>query len=150
MESLENSEQVEKQLGKPIKTLRSDRGGEYLDQEFQEFLIEEGVVSQLIAPDTPQWNGVAEMRNQTLLDMMRSILSYSSLPTSFWGYALKIATYILNRVPSKSIPKTPLELWCGRKPSLRHERIWGCPAHAKRKDWEVGTQVRSVYLCRMS
>ena len=37
--------------------------------------------------------------------------------------------YILNVVPSKSVPKTPLEMWSSRKVSLRHFRIWGCPAH---------------------
>ena len=57
------------------------------------------------------------------------MLSYSTLPNSFWGYALQTAVYILNVVSSKSVPKTPLELWNGRKPSLRHIRIWGCPAH---------------------
>ena len=36
-------------------------------------------------------------------------------------------------MPSKSIPKTPLELWNGRKPSLRHYRIWGCPAQVLKK-----------------
>ena len=61
--------------------------------------------------------------------MVRSMMSYSSLPISFWGYALQTAVYILNVVPSKSIQKTPLELWNGHKPSLRHFRIWGCPAH---------------------
>ena len=121
--------EVEKQLSKSIKTLRSDRGGEYLDYEFKDHLIENGILSQLTAPGTPQQNGVAERRNRTLLDMIRSMLSYSSLPTSFWGYALQTAVYILNLVPSKSISKTPLELWNGRKPSLRHIRIWGCPAH---------------------
>ena len=79
-----------------------------------------GIVSQLIAPRTPQQNGVVERRNQTLLDMMRSMLSYSSLPTSVWGYALRTAIYILNVVPSKSIPRTPLELWNDRKLSLKH------------------------------
>ena len=39
--------------------------------------------------------------------------------------------YILNRVPSKAVPKTPFELWTGRKPSLRHIHIWGCPAEAR-------------------
>ena len=67
-----------------------------------------------------------------LLDMVRSMMSYSSLPPSFWGYALQTAMYILNVVPSKSIPKTPLELWNGRKPVLRYFRIWGCPAHVLR------------------
>ena len=64
-----------------------------------------------------------------MLDMVRSMMSYSSLPLSFWGYVLQTAVYILNVVPSKSIQHTPLELWSGRKPSLRHIRIWGCTTH---------------------
>ena len=102
--------EVEKQLGKSLKTLRPDRGGEYLDNEFKDFLVEHGILSQLTAPGTPQQNGVAERRNRTLLDMMRSMFSYSSLPISFWGYARQTAVYILNLVPSKFVPKTPLEL----------------------------------------
>ena len=125
--------EAEKQLGKNLKILRSDRGGEYLDTEFTDDLIENGIVSQLSAPGNPPQNGVAERRNRTLLDMVRSMLSYSSLPVSFWGYDLKTTVDILNVVPSKSISKTPLELWNGQKPSLRHYRIWGCPAHVLNK-----------------
>ncbi|KAH9670831.1 hypothetical protein KPL70_017127 [Citrus sinensis] len=121
--------ETEKQLDKNIKKLRSDRGGEFLSGDFKEYLIENEIISQLTAPGTPQQNGVAERRNRTLLDMMRSMLSYSSLPISFWGLALETAVYLLNLVPSKSVPKTPIELWSGRKPSLRHVRIWGSPAH---------------------
>jgi len=33
--------------------------------------------------------------------------------------------YLLNRVPSKAVQKTPFELWTGRKPSLRHLYVWG-------------------------
>ncbi|KAL8464914.1 hypothetical protein ACS0TY_034412 [Phlomoides rotata] len=54
---------------------------------------------------------------------------------SFWGYALETAAYILNLVPSKSVPKTPSNLWTGQKPSLRHMRIRGC--HAYMLDKEV-------------
>ncbi|KAH9698582.1 hypothetical protein KPL71_024056 [Citrus sinensis] len=121
--------ETEKQLDKNIKKLRSDRGGEFLSGDFKEYLVENGIISQLIAPGTPQQNGVVERRNRTLLDMMRSMLSYSSLPISFWGLALETAVYLLNLVPSKSVPKTPIELWSGHKPSLRHVRIWGSPAH---------------------
>ena len=71
---------------------------------------------------------------RTLQDMVRSMLSYSSLPISFWGYAIETAMYLLNLVPSKTVPKTPTELWKGRKPSLSHIRIWGAPAHVLRKD----------------
>ena len=100
---------VEKQLGKVIKTLRSDRGGEYLLGEFEDHLKEEGIVSQLTAPGTPQQNGVSEKRNRTLMDMVRSMMSYSSLSDSFWGYALETAAYILNQVPSKAVPGTPYD-----------------------------------------
>ena len=50
------------------------------------------------------------MRNITLLDMVRLVLIYSSLPESFWGYALEITIYVPNLVPSKSVSKTPIKL----------------------------------------
>ena len=86
-----------------MKILRSDRGGEYLDFEFTDYLIENGIVSQLTAPGTLPQNRVVERRNRTLLDMVRSMMSYSTLPNSFWGYALQTAADILNVVPSKPI-----------------------------------------------
>ncbi|MCE8502524.1 DDE-type integrase/transposase/recombinase, partial [Latilactobacillus sakei] len=128
--------EVEKQLNKSIKALRSDRGGEYLSDEFLNFLIEEGIISQLTPPGTPQHNGVSERRNRTLLDMVRSMLSHSDLHVSFWGYALETAVYLLNRVPTKSVPKTPFELWTGKKPSVRHLKVWGCPAHVRKQSMD--------------
>ncbi|KAI3709538.1 hypothetical protein L2E82_39300 [Cichorium intybus] len=62
--------EVENQLGRKIKMLTSDRGGEYLSIEFLDYLKECGIVSQLTPPRTPQLNGVAERRNRTLLDML--------------------------------------------------------------------------------
>ena len=61
-------------------------------------------------PGSPEQNGVSERRNRTLKDMMRSMMSMSNLPKFLWGEAIKTAMYILNRVPSKSISKTPFEL----------------------------------------
>ena len=60
-------------------------------------------------PGMPQQNGVAKRRNRTLIDMVRSMLSNSTLPLSLWSEALKTVVYI-NRVLSKSVPKTPFEL----------------------------------------
>ena len=51
--------EVEKQLGKSIKTLRSDRGGEYLSQEFQSYLRDNGILSQWTPPYTPHHNDVS-------------------------------------------------------------------------------------------
>ncbi|KAK8544330.1 hypothetical protein V6N13_100559 [Hibiscus sabdariffa] len=123
--------EVQNQHGKSIKALRSDRGGEYLSQDFDELLKECGIVSQLTPPGTPQWNGVSERRNRTLLDMVRSMMSHTDLPTSFWGYALETAAFTLNRVPSKSVQKTPHEMWTGRRPNMSFMKIWGCKAYVK-------------------
>ena len=66
-----------------------------------DYLSKEGIESQLPAPGMPQQNGVIERKNITLMDMVRSMMSYSDMPNSFWGHALEIATYILKLVPFK-------------------------------------------------
>ena len=63
--------------------------------------------------------------------MVRSMMSNSSLPKSLWMYALKTTMYLLNKVPSNAVPKTPFELWIGRKSSLRHLHVWGSLAEAR-------------------
>jgi hypothetical protein len=77
--------EVQNQLSKTIKFLPSDRVGEYLSHEFCDHLKQCGIVPQLTPPRTPQWNGVSERRNRTLLDMVRSMMSHIDLPLLFWG-----------------------------------------------------------------
>ena len=52
------------------------------------------------------------------------MLINSTLPVSLWMYALKIVMYLLNRVPSEAVPKTPFELWTNRTSSIRHLHVW--------------------------
>ncbi|RVW74575.1 Copia protein [Vitis vinifera] len=59
---------------------------------------------------------VAERQTRTFKDMVRSMISHSTLPESLWGEAVKTVVYILNRVPSKAVAKTPYELWTSKKP----------------------------------
>ena len=120
--------------------MRSDRGGEYYGRytesgrcpgPFAKFLEDRGISAQYTMPGTPQQNGVSERRNRTLMEMVRSMMSFSSIPLALWMHALKTAIYLLNRVPSKSVPKTPYELWTGKRPSLGHLHVWGCPAEVR-------------------
>ncbi|GKB19923.1 retrotransposon protein, putative, ty1-copia subclass [Tanacetum coccineum] len=97
---------LENQLKKTIKALRSDQGGEYISQEFKDYLKVCGIVQQLTPPYTPQHNGVSERRNHTLLDMVRSMMNLITLSLYFWDYALATATRILNMVPTKKVDKT--------------------------------------------
>ena len=65
--------------------------------------------------------------------MVRSMMSQTDLPTSFWGHALETAAFILNRTPSKAVQKTPYEIWTGKRPSLSFLNIWGCEVYVKRQ-----------------
>ena len=61
--------------------------------------------------------------------------------------ALKTAIHILNRVPSKLVPKTPYELWTGRVPSLNHLRVWRSPAEAKVFNPNIGKLDPKIVSC---
>ncbi|GJZ40320.1 retrotransposon protein, putative, ty1-copia subclass [Tanacetum coccineum] len=115
---------VETQLGKTIKSLRSDRGGEYISQEFLDHLKEHEIIAHRTPPYTPQHNGVSERRNRTLLDMVRSMMSQTTLPKSFWDYALETAIRILNMTPTKKVDKTPYEVWHGQAPKLSYLKVY--------------------------
>ncbi|KAJ9556849.1 hypothetical protein OSB04_011463 [Centaurea solstitialis] len=104
----EFNNEVQNQLDRKIKFLWLDRGGKYLSQEFDNHLMECGIVSQLTPPYTPQIN------------------------VSFWGHALETAAHMMNRVPTKSVEKTPYEIWTGMKPKFSFLKIWGCEVYVKR------------------
>ena len=88
--------EVENQLNKKIKVLRSDRGGEYFSNEFNTFCEENCIIHECTAPYTPQHNGVAERKNRTYLEMINSMLVFSKLNFNLWGEALLTACHILN------------------------------------------------------
>ena len=64
--------------------------------------------------------------------MMQSMMSLANLLKIFWDYTLNTTIYTLNQILSKSVNFTPYEIWCGRKPSLNHLRVWGCHVYVKR------------------
>jgi hypothetical protein len=127
---------VEKQSGKHIKKLRSDRGKEYNSHEFDKFCEDEGIERQLTVAYSPQQNGVSERKNRTVMEMARSMMKDKGLPNTFWAEAVYTAVYILNRCPTRAVQdKTPIEIWCGKKPSAKHLRVFGsiCYIHVPKQ-----------------
>ena len=51
------------------------------------------------------------------------MISLTVLPLSFWGYALEIAAFTLNRALSKSVETTMYGLWFGKKPKLSFLKV---------------------------
>ncbi|URE42102.1 Retrotransposon protein [Musa troglodytarum] len=103
--------EVENQLGKKIKVLRSDRGGEYFSSEFNMFCEQHGIIHECSAPRTPEQNGLAERKNRTYLEMINAMLLYAKLSYNLWGEALLAACHISNRISSKKNKISPYELW---------------------------------------
>uniref|UniRef100_A0A251T6N3 Putative zinc finger, CCHC-type n=1 Tax=Helianthus annuus TaxID=4232 RepID=A0A251T6N3_HELAN len=128
----------ENQSDHTIKTLRTDRGGEYCGKSFQEYLNANGIHHQLTNSYSPQQNGVAERKNRTLMELSRSMLSMKKLPNKFWAEAIACTTYILNRTVTKTRPNvTPFEAWNGRKPNVEHLKVFGSVAyvHIPKQKW---------------
>ncbi|KAD5507661.1 hypothetical protein E3N88_15364 [Mikania micrantha] len=119
--------EVENQLNKKIKVLRSDRGGEYVSP-FADICAQNGIIHECTSPYSPQQNGIAEQKNRTLKEMMNAMLISSGMSQDMWGEAILSAIYLLNKIPFKKKDVTPYELWMGRKPSYKYLKVWGCLA----------------------
>jgi hypothetical protein len=132
------------ETGQWLTTLLTDNGTEYVNQKTSEFLIESGVKHLRSAPYSPQHNGQAERRNQTLMQMARCALIDSGMSTKMWPYAVSYAAYTLNRLPTKKIMwKTPFELWRGRTPDVDTMRPFGCLAYLHIDRFQESLRARS-------
>ena len=119
-------------MGKNIKRIRSDNGGEYFSDDFNDLCRKRGIYREPTIPHTPQQNGVAERMNRTIMDNVRALLYHSKLPLHLWAEALSTVVYLRNRSPTSSLKgMTPYERVFNAKPDVRHLRIFGCTAYAK-------------------
>ena len=119
--------EVENQLNKKIKVLRSDRGGEY-ELPFIDVCAQRGIIHETIAPSSPQSNGVVERKNRTLKEKMNAMLISFGLPQNMWGEVILSTNYLWNKVPKKKTKKNPYELWRERQSSYKYLQVWGCLA----------------------
>nr|GEY07479.1 hypothetical protein [Tanacetum cinerariifolium] len=116
------------------------------EYEFLDHLKDYGIITRRTPPYTPQHNRVLERRNRTLLDMVRSMMSQTTLPNSFWDYALETAARILNMVPTKNVEKTPYEVWHGQDLKLSYLKFRGCEALVKRDTFTKPNKLEPIYI----
>ena len=110
----------------PHKTVRTDQGGELgRSTKFSEMVAEEGFTLELTGAEASSQNGMAETPNRVYAQMMRCALYSSGLGPEYWSYALRMAVYVKNRLPHKSIKCTPYEKLTGTKPNVSKLRVFG-------------------------
>ncbi|GJS61574.1 putative ribonuclease H-like domain-containing protein [Tanacetum coccineum] len=119
---------IENLVDHKVKVIRCDNGTEFKNSEMNQFCEMMGILRQYSVAKTPQQNGIAKRRNRTLIEIARTMLADSKLPTTFWAEAVNTACYVQNRVlVVKPHNKTPYELFHGRTPTLSFMRPFGCP-----------------------
>nr|GEY08256.1 hypothetical protein [Tanacetum cinerariifolium] len=118
---------VENQLNKKVKAIRCDNGIEFKNAHIIELYGSKGIKREYSNPRTPQQNRIAERKNKTLIEVAKTMLVDSKLPTMFWTEAVRTACYVLNRVfVTSPHNKTPYALLTGNIPTVSHFKPFGC------------------------
>lgn len=112
-----------------VKRIQTDFGSEFVNKRNEILFALERVVHETTAPYTPQQNGTVEREMQTIVNMARTMLQASKLPTKLWDEAIKTACFIKNRLPNSSTDKTPYELVRSKKPKMSHLCEFGRQVH---------------------
>ena len=120
---------VENEIGKKLKCLRFDNGGEYCNHEFEDYFSTNGIQTQKTVPRTPQENGVAKCVNMTIMEHARSMRLHVGLPLHMWAEAVNTAVYLINKGPSTPLGcGIPEEAWTGKKVSYSFLKTFDCEA----------------------
>jgi hypothetical protein len=112
----------------PALYIRLDQGSELKTGRFDEWTKEKTpeITVEWTVRRVKELGGIHERSMRTLAQIATCMLIQSHLPKKMWMYAIKHAAYLYNRLYHKSVGKTPYEVWTGRKPDVRHLRVFGC------------------------
>ncbi|GBN71268.1 Retrovirus-related Pol polyprotein from transposon TNT 1-94 [Araneus ventricosus] len=121
---------VQRELGKKLKSVRTDNGMEFCHKDFETFLKDLGNKIERASFYTPELNGIAERFNRSSMEAVRTMLQDGGLQPRFWAEALHAYVHTKNRCSHKLTEgKTPMKIWLGHKPSIRHCRTFGSIAY---------------------
>ena len=144
--------EVELEIRKSLKCLRTDNGLEFLSSEFDEFCKSKEVKGHRTVPHNPQQNGVAERANRTVLERVRCMLISSGMSKPFWAEAASTAANLINQCPSSAINnETPDSRWYGSSGDYSKLRPFGCRAyaHVKQRSWSPELSDVSCLVIKM-
>nr|GEW98139.1 retrovirus-related Pol polyprotein from transposon TNT 1-94 [Tanacetum cinerariifolium] len=110
-----------------IKRVYYVDGLEFKNKTLATFFDEVGISQQFFAARTPQQNGVVERRNRTVVEAVRTMLTFSKLLSFLWAEAITTACFTQNHsIIHKLFDKTPYELINKRKLNIKFFHVFGC------------------------
>ena len=85
-----------------------------------------GIKWELMTPHNPQWNGVDERKNKSIVGVARAILHYQGLPLHLWAKACNTIVYVQNRIKHRILERKTLEeAYSNKRAYVSHFRIFG-------------------------
>ena len=113
-----------------LKSWQFDRGSEFLNELFDEWIVRTLGAKQLFSNVEHPWENVrAERSFETIFSKARAMLKYADLPNGLWGKAVQHAVYLKNRCPSTRLNFiAPLQFRTGEQINYKNLRVFGCPA----------------------
>jgi hypothetical protein len=132
-------ELVENETDLKIKCLRSDNGGEFTSNEFENFVRCMESKDNFQQPGHHNRMVWQKEKNRTVQEMERTMLNDSKLSYMFWREAIHTVVHILNRCFLRTNhDKTPYELWKGRPATINYLKVFGSKCYIKRSEENLG------------
>jgi transposase InsO family protein len=139
---------VQNEFDAKVKKIRSDNNTEFKNTQVKDFLDEEGIKHEFLAPYTPQQNGVVESKKRTPIEMARTMLDQYKTSDRFWTEVVNMACHATNRLYlHKLLKKTSYELHTGNKPSVSYFRVFERKCYVLQKRSRSSKFAPKVYEC---
>lgn len=121
---------VENQLGRRVKSLRSDNGTELKNAKTKQMMDKLGIFHTFTNVHTPEQNGRIEREMRTIVEAARTAIHMNELDEKLWAEAMNHAIFTINQTGTSNVPgKSPAELWFGRKMKIEKLRPFGCECY---------------------
>ncbi|CAB3251284.1 unnamed protein product [Arctia plantaginis] len=121
---------VENQLGRRVKSLRSDNCTELKNAKTKELMDKLGIFHTFTNVDTPEQNGRVEREMRTIVEAAKAEIQADCLDERLWAEAMNHAICTINQTGTSNVPgKSPAELWFGRKMKIEKLRPFGCECY---------------------
>jgi hypothetical protein len=118
---------VENETEKMLKYVILDNGGEYCNNEFDDYYSYHGIHREKIVSGTTQENGVSERMNKAIVACARSMRLHSNFPLQLWEDVVDIVSYLINKGPSSSLDGgIPEEAWTCKNVNYSFLKTFGC------------------------
>ena len=79
---------IKTQVNSKIKIVRTNNGIEYFSNIIGSYFKDNGIIHHSSCVNTPQKNGIAEIKNRHLLEVACTLMFQSNVPKHFWGEAI--------------------------------------------------------------